>query len=69
MDALKDFVEKYRDPLTVIGIVTVLGSWLVIPLAGYYMYDIPALDTAFLLTVFWTGVWSVNVLRKRYLEF
>lgn len=69
MDAVRDFIEKHRKILTVLGVTTVLGSWLIIPLAGYYLYSIPALDTGFLLTVFWTGVWSVNVLRKKYLKF
>ena len=67
MKILKDFIEEYRDPLTVIGIAIVLGSWLILPLAGFYLYNIPAMDTAFLLTVFWAGVWSVNFLRKKYI--
>jgi hypothetical protein len=69
MGVLNNLGKNYRELLTVIGIVIVLGSWLVIPLAGYYLYKIPAIDTAFLLTVFWTGVWSLNVLRKSYIEF
>jgi len=64
---LQKLMEKYQKQLAIAGIIVVLGSWLVIPLAAYYMYNIAALDTAFLLTVFWAGVWSLNVLRKKYL--
>jgi len=64
---LEKLFEKYRKHLAVIGIAIVLGSWLIIPLAAYYLYNIAALDTAFGLTVFWAGVWSLNVLRQKYL--
>lgn len=64
---LQNLIKKYRKQLAIAGIIIVLGSWLVIPLAAYYMYNIAALDTAFLLTVFWAGVWSLNVLRKKYM--
>jgi len=59
-------VEKYRKHLAIIGVTTVLGSWIITPLIGHYIYDIAAIDTAFLLTIFWTGIWSLNVLRKKY---
>lgn len=65
--SLENLVDKYRKHLAVIGIVVVLGSWLVIPLAAYYLYNVAALDTAFVLTVFWACVWSLNVLREKYL--
>jgi NhaP-type Na+/H+ or K+/H+ antiporter len=60
-------IENHKQAIGVLGIMTVLGSWLIIPLLLESLYNIAPLDTAFLLTVFWSGIWSVNVLRKKYL--
>ena len=59
--------EKQKRVLAAIGITVVLGSWVVIPIAGKILYDIPSMDTAFLLTMFWAFVWSLNTLRKKYI--
>lgn len=69
MAKLGELSDSNKKLLAIGGIFTVLGSWLVVPLLGKKIYDIPPLDTAFLLTIFWTGVWSINVLRKRYIRF
>ncbi|MFB6244848.1 MAG: hypothetical protein ABEJ03_00715 [Candidatus Nanohaloarchaea archaeon] len=59
--------EKQRKILAATGIVLVLGSWLVIPIAAKVFYDISSIEIGFFLTLFWVGVWSLNVLRKKYL--
>ena len=59
--------EKQKKVLAATGITVVLGSWVVIPIAGKILYDIPSMDTAFLLTMFWAFVWSLNTLRKKYI--
>jgi hypothetical protein len=59
--------KKQRKILASLGIVVVLGSWLVIPIAAKVFYNISSLEVGFLLTLFWVGVWSLNVLRKKYL--
>jgi hypothetical protein len=59
--------KKQRKILAALGIVVVLGSWLVIPIAAKVFYNISSLEVGFLLTLFWVGVWSLNVLRKKYL--
>lgn len=66
MKAVK-LTERQRKILGALGIIVVLGSWLVVPIAGKILYDIPSMDTAFLLTMFWAFVWSVNTLRKKYI--
>jgi hypothetical protein len=59
--------EKQRKFLAALGIIIVLGSWLVVPvIAGFY--GVSSLDVGFLITLFWVGVWSLNVLRKKYLS-
>lgn len=59
--------EKQKKVLAATGITVVLGSWVVIPIAGKILYGIPSMDTAFLLTMFWAFVWSLNTLRKKYI--
>ncbi len=59
--------KKQKKILGALGITVVLGSWVAIPILGKIFYDIPSMDTAFLLTVFWAFIWSVNVLRKKYI--
>lgn len=64
---LGQFFDRYRKVLGVIGVATVLGSWIIGPILMKKLYNVAPLDTAFLLTVFWAGVWSLNVLREKYL--
>ncbi|EGQ43689.1 MAG: hypothetical protein J07AB43_16800 [Candidatus Nanosalina sp. J07AB43] len=59
-------LDDHKKVLGILGILTVLGSWLIIPVLLKSSYNIAPLDTAFLLTIFWSGIWSVNVLRKKY---
>ena len=67
MDRLESFVDKHRKVLTILGVSVVLGSWVVIPTAAKVFYNVSSLDVGFLLTLFWAGVWGLNVLRKKYL--
>lgn len=67
MKSFQDLPKKYRKILTVIGITVVLGSWVVIPTAAKVFYNVSSLEVGFFLTLFWVGVWSLNVLRKKYL--
>jgi hypothetical protein len=60
--------EKQSKILGILGITVVLGSWLVIPIAAKVFYNISSLDAGFILTLFWVGVWSLNVLRKKYIN-
>lgn len=61
------FSKKQKKILGTLGIITVIGSWLVVPIAAKVFYDISSIEVGFFLTLFWVFVWSTNVLRKKYL--
>jgi hypothetical protein len=69
MSMLKERLsEKQRKYLAAAGIVVVLGSWLVIPIAAKVFYNVSSIEAGFFITLFWVAVWSLNVLRKKYLS-
>lgn len=64
---MEKFSKKQKKILGTLGIITVIGSWLVVPIAAKVFYDISSIEVGFFLTLFWVFVWSTNVLRKKYL--
>lgn len=64
---MEKFSKKQKKILGTLGIITVIGSWLVVPIAAKVFYDISSIELGFFLTLFWVFVWSTNVLRKKYL--
>jgi len=65
---MEKFSKKQKKILGTLGIITVIGSWLVIPIAAKVFYNISSIEVGFFLTLFWVFVWSTNVLRKKYLK-